>query len=1002
VTADVPLSPSDLFVSPDLTDEQARLYLQTCGFRDPAAADEHLQAIADEQPVRAIMGELAAPLLDALQRAPDPDAALVGFSRYVATRLPKTMFLRYLSDDPRALGVLIEVMGTSPFLTEILIRNPESLHWLLGELDRSAPDARDLASEADGLIGRAETAADRIDALKRFRRREILRIAARDILGLETLESATRQISDLADVVTERSLGTAMQMVSAGAGLNQLPGRFTIIGMGKLGGRELNYSSDVDLLFVYEPHDEEDRTAHELFQKLGRTLLAVMTEFTDEAYLYRVDLRLRPMGRRGNIAYSLRQSGQYYDTWGETFERFALIKARPLAGDPGLGQRFLDLVQAFVYRRYLDRAALEEIFRYNARVQQATSDADRDVKIGRGGIREIELFAQALQLTYGAQHSELRQTNTLAALAALQRAGLVGEELGRQLARAYVFLRTVEHRLQIVQELQTHVLSRTERELAICARRLGFADAAALEAELERQREGVHEIYRSLFERRRGTSDFTTRQFFRLLTGEASEAEAQELLKDYRLSDPATTLDVIRALDQASSLAPSRSLARNVLANLLAVLMPRLDRCARPEQVLIRLEQVTERTGAAASFFRTLLENEPLRELLVSTLDAGDMPAGRLIRYPELFDSLLFTLPGLDELHARYTGALSHIDRAHGRDQLRRFKALEEFKVLVDWVGTRSLSTLQQRLSLLAECCVTQAAAWHAPAGDDGLEWVILALGKLGGRELTVHSDLDLVVIYRGDPGDSRSFLAFQSFVANLERCLEEPTGEGVAYRIDTRLGPEGKKGALATPVATFRRYLDTRAEIWERLAWTRCRYLTGSRRLAAEIEEVVRAFVYGAWDRRIPRYMTDLRGRMERELGDPGGRQLDFKIGRGGLADIDFLLQMIQIREGHTRPEFRTPETRQLLERLPETALLDEREADELRRARDFLRRLEAVARMDADANVSAVPADPVRLDALGRRLGLAAPPAQSLLGLFGALTSRVRTIYERVVGRL
>ena len=995
------ISPSDLFLSPDLTEEQAREYLRTFGFRDAAAADEHLQAMADELAVREAMGELAELLLDACQRAPDPDAALVGFSRYVATRVPKAMFLRYLVDDPRALGLLIEVLGTSPFLAEILIRNPEYLHWLVSQIDRSPPDAFELAEEADGLIDRVES-SDHIDALKRFKRREILRIASRDIVGHETLESATEQISDLADVVTEHALRAAERQLLAETDLARLPGRFTVVGMGKLGGRELNYSSDIDLLYVYELDDEQDQTAHALFHKLGRKLFAVMTEFTDEGSLYRVDLRLRPMGRRGNIAYSLPQYAQYYETWGETFERFALIKARPIAGDLGLGQRFLYVAQSFVYRKYLDHAALEEMFRHKVRAEAAQSDADRNVKIGRGGIREIELFTQVFQLMYGARDPDLREPNTLAALGALTRAGLLADDVRQDLVRAYVFLRTVEHRLQIVQEQQTHALARTRLELEICARRVGLADAATLEAELEAQRQRVHEIYRSVFERRKGTSDFVSRQFFRILTEELSEAEALEFLSEHRLGAPAATLDVIRALDQATSLAPSRSMARNVLANLLAELVDRLGRCAHPDRVLIRLEQVTERTGAAASFYRTLLENEALRELLVSTLDLGDLPAHRLIRYPELLDSLLYSLPNLDELHERYHWALANLDPGRRPDQLRRFKAIEEFKILVEWVSDGSQGRLQERLSLLADSCVAQAAGWHVPIEHDRSDWVIVALGKLGGRELTVHSDLDLVVIYRGDPGNSTEFLALQRFVENVERSLAEPTSEGVAYRIDTRLRPEGRKGALAIPIEMFRRYLESRAEIWERLAWTRVRILAGSDRLGREVDEVVRVFVYGPWDARIPDYMTKVRGRMERELADPSGHQIEFKIGRGGLADIDFLLQMIQIREGHTRPEFRIPGTRQLLEQFPDTSFLTHAELEELRTAYRFLRSLETFVRMETDTNANAVSSNPARLDVLGRRLQMEEPAGATLLSTYHRTTERVREIYEAGIDRL
>jgi glutamate-ammonia-ligase adenylyltransferase len=1011
------IAPSDLFLSPTLTEDEAREYLRSLGFADPAAADQHLQAMADELPVREALGGLAATLLDAVSRCPDPDAAIVAFTRYTATRLPRAAFLRYLGDDPRALGVLVEVMGSSPFLSEILIRNPEYFHWLVSQVERAPPEQADLADEADLLLGQVETESGRADALRRFKRREILRIASRDILGRETLQSATEQLSDLADVVTERGLRLVERTLLSDRGLDRLPGSFAVIGMGKLGGRELNYSSDIDLVFVYETEDEEDDDAHRLFHKLGRALVKMLTDFTDESYLYRVDLRLRPMGRRGNVAYSLRQHAQYYDTWGETFERFALLKARPIAGDLGLGRRFVEMVEPFVYRRYLDHAALEEIFRHKLRAEQQQPDSERDVKVGRGGIREIEVFAQALQLTYGATNPDLRRTSTLDALDALARASLIGGNARDALRDAYVFLRTLEHRLQIVEEQQTHTLSRADRELAVCARRLGLPDAAALEAELERNRVRVRETFEALFERRPGAREFRSRQWFRVLGDEATSDETAALVAGLGLDDGEEALAVIRALDQATALAPSRSMARNVLSNLLPPLLDRVARCARPGQVLIRLEQLTERTGAASSFYRTLLENEGLRDLLIAALDQGDLMASGLVQHPELLDSLADRLPAQKRIRAHYRALLEGVAAGERAAGIRRFKAVEELKTLADWVarggpeeteGHAALDELHRRLSLVAESAVGAAARWAwSPGGRTRRgarqpEWTILALGKLGGQELTVHSDLDLVVVYDGDPADSATFMAHQELVAAFERLLEEPTADGVAYQVDTRLRPEGRKGALAMPFVAFERYFLERAEIWERLAWTRCRSIAGAPGLGARVVDAAHRFVYAGWDDRIPAAMADIRRRMERELAQPGGPHLELKVGRGGLADIDFALQMIQIREGAAREELRVPGTRELLSRLAGTVYLDRAERAELGGAYAFLRRLELFARMDVDGNLNAVPVEPERLEVLGKRMGLAAPAGESLVSAYERITARVRVLYDAVLERL
>jgi glutamate-ammonia-ligase adenylyltransferase len=1004
----VSITPSDLFLSADLTEQQAREYLGGLGFRDPAAADHHLQMMAEDLVVRTTLGRLAPDLLPALLESPDPDAAGVGLSRYLAARAGRAMFLDYLREDPRALHVLTYVLGSSPFLSEILVRNPEYFHWLVSQMERSAPDRQDLEEEIAMMLARIEDPTEALNIVRRWKRRETLRIATRDLLRRETVQTATAQISDLASVAIEAALAIVTKPLLDAGQRESAPGTFVVIGMGKLGGRELNYSSDIDLIYVYDTADPGDDAAREFFQRLGRKLTSALGDHTEESYLYRVDLRLRPGAASGLIAYSLEEYDEYYTGYGETFERCALIKARPIAGDPDLGRRFMTRVQPFVYRKYLDRAALEELARYKARSDRALgtrSDA-RNVKAGRGGIREVELFTQLLQLTYGGQNPRLRQPGTLEALDALVGAGLVTGQVARELGHAYVFLRSVEHRLQLVQENQTHRMSDEALEMTISARRLGLGSSEDLEKHLGAYRDRVHEIYRDLFEHRKDASGFSARQFFRILNGEIPEAAAIEFLQAQGLGEDGAVLEAIGSLNAATAASHASPVTRNVLANLLAALLPRLGDCARPGQVLTRLEQLATATGGPALFYRSLLEHQALREGVLLVLDSGDLPAMRLIRYPELLDSLILHADDLDTVGRKMAAALdqrAELDRDARMSQVRRLKHLEEFKIVFEWLAGGNLGILQDKLSVLAELCVERAARWHAPESVERHAWAIMALGKLGGFELDVHSDLDLVVFYEGDSDDSRTFEQYQAFVAAMQSFLDQPTSEGIVYRVDTRLRPEGRKGSLAIPVSMFQRYLETRAELWERLAWTRCRPLAAPAALADRIQALVTGFVYGPWSTRLPAYARDVRTRMERELAQESDRRLDFKVGKGGLADIDFALQLIQIREGHRRPEFRVPGTRQLLALLPSTSYLSSEEAEHLRRAHLFLRSLEMMVRMDQDSNGSWMSTDPATLDRLGVRLEFARPAAgQKLLERYNDTTTQVRRIYLQVLERL
>lgn len=982
-------SPSDLFLSQDLTNEDAARYLHTLGFRDPAAAERNLRSMADDVAIRSMLGRMADTLLGALLRTPNPDAALVGFARYLAARPAKTSFLEQVHDDPFALQVLVNVLGTSPFLTEVLVRNPEYFPWLMAEIDRRGDRAYNEEFSAGPTS--EDRAAPALDSVKRLKRRELLRIATRDILGRETMQSATAQLSDLAGWIIGRTLAIVARRLNQRDGRGRLPGRFAVIGLGKLGGRELNYSSDIDLLYVHDPDDQEDQRAHDVFRSLARELTAALGEHTDESYLYRVDLRLRPMGSRGAITYSLADYGRYYEEWGETFERFALIKARPIAGDIDLGGRFIDLIRPFVYRKYLDHAALEEIYRYKERADRALSDGetDRDVKRGRGGIREVELFTQVLQLTYGGQQPALRIPSTLAALDALRESGMISDPVWRDLTRAYAFLRMVEHRLQIVHERQTHSLSTEALELDVTARRLGLRSAEELQTELRSHRDRVHQIYSGLFERRPGTSHFPGRQFFRILNDEVSDEEAVAHLTTYGLRDPAGALEAVRTLEQHACPTHTRSTARNVLANLLDVWMPRIAGARRPEAVLNRFERLSGQTGGARLLYRTLLEDDAVRDRLLNVLDSGDLLSERLIRHPELLDSL-FPLPvDVDSLNHSFTASLGSLRRTERMNQVRHFKLLTEFKILVEWLGGSALGEVQDKLSHLADCCVEHAAHWGTVAvpivgRPDDVEWAIVALGRLGGRELGVHSDLDLVVLYDGDPADSPTFVRFVSFVEEVQAFLEHPTSEGVAYRVDTRLRPEGTKGALAMPLAGLRRYLESRAEPWERLAWTRCRVVVGTRRITQELPAIVERFVYGPWDPKIVPYMRRVRMRMERELAHESETRVNFKVGRGGLADIDFVLQLVQIREGAYRTAFRTPGTRALLASLPATTYLTPDEVVCFLEAYTFLVQLEMRTRMEANSNVSLIE------------------PGAELLAKYPEITEQVRSIYETALTRI
>ena len=450
------ITPSDLFLSPDLTEEQARAYLESLGFRDAVAVDEHLQRMADDLVAREALGRLAPDLLPAVLESPNPDAAVAAIVQYVTSRSGRAMFLDYLREDPRALHVLTYVMGASPHLAEILIRTPEYFHWLVSQVERSAPDRQDHEEELVSAFATIDDPVEGLNLLRRWKRRETLRIGTRDLLRHETVQTAAAQLSDVASVAVDFALAIVMQQQLNAQSLDKAPGTFAIIGMGNLGAREMSYGDEVDLLYVYDApnaNGADTSAMRDFFIRVGCDLTAALRDESHDGSLYRVALPAWPQDNGSLTACSLAEYTDHYRAADDVAERLALTRARPIAGDADLGARFMASCQPFVYRESSHEAAAPP---------QATRDS-----VGY----DIEMLTQTFQLAHGGRHPELRHTGTLGALDVLGKVGLIPEPLCRELDHAYVFLRTAEHRRQLGLggDLEKQVQASQERVREICA-----------------------------------------------------------------------------------------------------------------------------------------------------------------------------------------------------------------------------------------------------------------------------------------------------------------------------------------------------------------------------------------------------------------------------------------------------------------------------------------------------------------------------------------------------
>ncbi len=482
-----PLNIKDLLLAPRLDPQQVAGLLAPYGFRDPAKADANLQALADDPSARQLMADILEDLLDNVSQSADPDQSLNNFERFARAAVNKIYLFSYLKDSPRTLEILAKTFGGSPYMAEILIRDPQYLYWVtdphvLYNVRKKREIERELARALRSVVDERK----RLDYLRVLKRRETLQIGVRDLLRICTVEETLAALSTLAEALISAAHWICASALRREYGIPRKAfGGFTILGMGKLGGGELNFSSDVDLIYLYASDQEEVReeatttSASEYFRRLCQKITVALSEFTGEGYVYRVDLRLRPEGKAGAIACSLDSFERYYQSRGETWERLALLKAWPVAGDRALGQRFLEMARPFVYDRPFDLKALEEVRGIKRKIDQRMTVRQqrlRNVKLGTGGIREIELIVQTLQVCHGARIPQICERNTLNALAALRNQSLISAEEYDTLTQAYIFLRDVENKLQMVNDAQTHSLPPVGQELTACSRRLGYFD----------------------------------------------------------------------------------------------------------------------------------------------------------------------------------------------------------------------------------------------------------------------------------------------------------------------------------------------------------------------------------------------------------------------------------------------------------------------------------------------------------------------------------------------
>ena len=907
-------------------------------------------------------------------------------------------FVQSLTEDGNGRAMLEAVFGHSPYLTECILAEIGFLQRLIED----GPDACLMAvlEEIDTDLDAESDTARLMSGLRVAKRRCALLIALSDIAGLWSFDLVTGALSWLAEaslrVAVRHLLRQAAQrgvltledadQPDAGSGL-------IILAMGKLGAGELNYSSDVDLIVLYDDARVRVRRPDEMtrtFVRLTRDLVRIMEERTADGYVFRTDLRLRPDPGATPMAVSVTASESYYGSMALNWERAAMIRARPVAGDIQAGHDFLQSISPFIWRRALDFAAVQDIHSIKRRIHDARGHEvitinGHNLKLGRGGIREIEFFTQAQQLIFGGRDPRFRTSRTIDTLAVLAETGRADRAVTDALAADYRFLRRVEHRLQMVDDQQTHSLPEQDEPLDRLAVFLGFTRPKEFRDALGAALRRVERQYDALFQ---GAPQPPSGAATMVFAGADLDPDTLQALADLGFSKPEAVVDTVRGWLHGRYRATRSERTRGMLTQLAPTILDALARTGDPDGTLHRFDTFLQRLPAGIQLFALFHSNPHLVPLMARILGTSGRLADYLARNPAQFDCVL--MPGFldslpdrrqlaDELALMMSAAPDYED---GLNVLRRFTNDNRFRIGVQMLrGGEGDGTHAGFLSDVAEAALAaliprvEAEFARRHGGFANGAMAIIAMGKLGGRELSIRSDLDLIMVYDVPDGDTQSDgdkpLAPTTYYARLiQRLLSAitaPTAEGSLYEVDMRLRPSGRSGPLATSLEAFTRYQDESAWTWEHMALTRARAISSDDRLCTAVEGVIRDVLCRPRDAdTLLRDVADMRARIDKEHGTEDIWTVKYL--RGGLIDIEFIAQYLQLLHAHAAPEVLSPNTAEALGRLADAGVLSADSAETLISTLALWQRIQAYLRLTVEGAFNPAEASEALLAGLGR----------------------------------
>jgi len=934
-----------------------------------------------------------------------------------AARVREALAERGFSSGEKLLDA---VFGNSPYLGRLAQREVGALGEYFAAGPETVLNAAILLAHASA---RAESEARAMQDLRAAKRRAALAIAMADIAGTWDVDKVTGELSRFADACVAAALRFLLRAESARSGAAEVSEEacgLTILAMGKYRAVELNYTNGIDLVAFYD-------AAKFPFAKRGhprgaavdivRGLVKLLSETTQDGYVFRVDLRLRPDAGATQVAISTDAALDYYEAMGQNWERAAMIKARPCAGDPETGAQFLEGLTPFIWRRHLDFAAIEDIQSIKRQIHAHVGHGEirvqgHNIKLGRGGIREIEFFAQTQQLILGGRHPGLRERATQAALDALVAQGRVEARVGEDLKRDYRFLRTLEHRLQMIEDQQTHSLPDSEAGVAHIACFMGYEQPADFRDALIEVLDNVQGHYARLFE---SAPDLAGAEGNLVFTGVEEDPETLKTLSAMGFREPAHVSASIRAWHHGRIRAMRSQRARELLTKLIPSILKGLSVTADPDVAFAQFDRFLSNLPSGVQLFSLFLARPHFLELLAKIVGSAPRLATYLARHPVIMDALLDSefltrLPSRTELDRALAAAMGK-SYEEVLDGARRFAREAVFRVGVQIVdGVAKADQAGPALAEIAESVIAGLlpkveAALAAGAGRiPGGGFAVVAMGKLGGREMTASSDLDLVFVYDLPPGIESSdgakplpaTLYYARLAQRLIAALTTPTAAGALYEVDMRLRPTGNKGPVAVSLKSFSQYHARESWTWEHMALTRARLIAGPPALQAKVAGEVRKRLTQLREANaIIADARDMRARMAETF--PGRNNWDLKHTPGGLVDIEFIAQTLQLVHGPALPDILDTNTHAALEKLREAGLLSVPDAEVLIASAGLQHALTQVLRIALDHTPEIEDASP-GLKALLARAAQAGSFAQAQARLTD-LQATTRGIFNRLL---